>query len=155
MAPSSSGTVPARLDSAPTWLLGRASARAHRLLVAELAAVGARGHHYRLLATLDELGPASQADLGRAAGIDRSDVAAAMLELEAGGHIHREPGHGRRIVVSLTADGIRRLTELGAVIEHVQSAVLAPLAPHEQQMLVELLVKIQPREPDPATSDQP
>jgi MarR family transcriptional regulator, lower aerobic nicotinate degradation pathway regulator len=39
---------------------------------------GLRGYHYRLLAGLDEWGPASQAALGRGTGIDRSDITAAL-----------------------------------------------------------------------------
>ena len=64
----------------PTWLISRAYARANGLLQEGFAQGGGglRGYHYRLLAALDEWGPASQASLGRGTGIDRSDVTAAL-----------------------------------------------------------------------------
>ncbi|WP_435792456.1 hypothetical protein [Amycolatopsis tolypomycina] len=37
-----------------------------------LAVAGARGYHYRILATLHEFGPSSQAGLGRRGRVDRS-----------------------------------------------------------------------------------
>ncbi|GAB3834317.1 MarR family transcriptional regulator [Dactylosporangium cerinum] len=72
---------PGRLRSAPSWLINQASAHSHRLVVEGFAAVDARGYHYRLLAALADGGPASQAELGRRTGIDRSDVVAALNEL--------------------------------------------------------------------------
>ena len=61
-------TTPARLSAKPTWLISQVSARAHRLLTDRLAAAGARGYHYRLLAALAEFGPSSQASLGGTRG---------------------------------------------------------------------------------------
>jgi len=79
------GRGPARLKGRPTWLISRAYARSSGLLNAGFEAHGSglRGYHYRLLAALEEWGPASQADLGRSTGIDRSDVTAALAELES------------------------------------------------------------------------
>src|SRR5919112_5752020 len=77
----SDATTPARLKGMPSWLLGRTAMHAHRLVGEELAAAGARGYHYRLLAALEEFGPASQAALGRRTGIDRSYVVEAVNEL--------------------------------------------------------------------------
>src|SRR5436305_15215954 len=79
------GRTPARLKDRPTWLISRAYARSSGLLNAgfEVHGNGLRGHHYRLLAAIEEWGPASQADLGRSTGIDRSDVTAALAELES------------------------------------------------------------------------
>ena len=83
--------TPARLRDKPTWLISQVSALAHRLLADRLATAGARGYHYRLLAALQEAGPGSQAQLGRRAGLDRSDVAAALNELAGQGYITRSP----------------------------------------------------------------
>ncbi len=72
--------VPERMRDRPTWLISRAYARASGLLQEGFAqgGDGLRGYHYRLLAGLDEWGPASQAALGRGTGIDRSDITAAL-----------------------------------------------------------------------------
>ena len=79
--------TPARVKDRPTWLISRTFARSSGLLAAgfESYGRGLRSYHYRLLAALDEWGPASQADLGRGTGIDRSDVTAALSELESRG----------------------------------------------------------------------
>ncbi len=47
-------STPALLATKPTWLISQVSAQAHRLLTQALAAAGARGYHYRLLAALAE-----------------------------------------------------------------------------------------------------
>src|SRR2546421_12799850 len=111
---------PQRMRERPTWLISRAYARASGLLQEGFAADGGRlrGYHYRLLAALEEQGPASQAALGRGTGIDRSDVTAALVELEERGLGQRNgnPADRRRNVVSITPAGARRLGELDTVV---------------------------------------
>jgi MarR family transcriptional regulator, lower aerobic nicotinate degradation pathway regulator len=133
-----------RLDSLPTWLLNRSSARGHRLLTEALAEAGARGYHYRALAALEEQGPASQATLGRLAELDRSDVVATLAELEANGLVARapDPDDARRRIVTLTAAGRRRLKRLDGVVASVQEELLAPLSAAERAELIRLLGRI-------------
>lgn len=140
--PSAAG--PQRLAGRPTWLLSRAAARSARLLADGFGAAGVRGYDYRLLAVLDERGPASQAELGRRAGIDRSDVVAALNDLEARGHVSRapDPTDARRNVVTLTAAGRRALTALDGVLDAIQVELLAPLEPPERDQLIALLAKL-------------
>src|SRR5262245_24273363 len=87
------GRTPDRVRERPTWLISRAFARSSGLLAAGFDAHGdgLRSYHYRLLAALEQWGPASQADLGRDTGIDRSDVTAALTELESRGLVERRP----------------------------------------------------------------
>ncbi len=134
-------TTPARLSAKPTWLISQVSARAHRLLTDRLAAAGARGYHYRLLAALAEFGPSSQASLGRHAGMDRSDVVAAVSELAGERLVERavDPADRRRNVVTMTAAGAARLERLDRVLADVQDELLAPLAPAERAELTRLL----------------
>jgi DNA-binding MarR family transcriptional regulator len=133
-----------RLDSLPTWLLSRSSGRARRLLGDAFAAAGARGYHYRVLAALEDLGPASQADLGRRAQLDRSDVVGTVDELEGSGLASRspDPEDGRRKIVAITAMGKRRLRKLDGVVAGVQVELLAPLAPAERAELIRLLGRV-------------
>jgi DNA-binding MarR family transcriptional regulator len=133
-----------RLDSLPTWLLSRTSARGHRLLGDALAAVGTRGYHYRALAALEELGPASQATMGRRAQLGRSDVVATLAELEADALVERapDPDDGRLKIVPITAAGKRRLRKLDGVVAFVQEELLAPLSAAERGELVRLLGKV-------------
>jgi DNA-binding MarR family transcriptional regulator len=133
-----------RVAGRPTWLLSRANARSHALLSDAFAAEGVRGYHFRLLAALDQHGPASQADLGRHTGIDRSDVVATLNDLVATGLAQRrpDPADRRRNVVTMTTRGADALERLDAVLDDVQDAVLAPLEPNERETFLRLLAKL-------------
>lgn len=141
-----SDRAPDRIKNRPTWLIGRAFARSSAMLSAgfEQHGNGLRGHHYRLLAALEQWGPASQADLGRDTGIDRSDVTAALIELEARSLIERrvDPKNKKRNIVTITTAGIHELTALDSVVEAVQGDLLAPLTPAQRRQLVELLTRL-------------
>jgi DNA-binding MarR family transcriptional regulator len=133
-----------RLERLPSWQLAQASARAHGLLGERLAAAGARRYHYRLLAALDELGPASQAALGKQAVLDRSDVAETVDELAAAGYVTRspDPDDRRRNVIALTASGAAHLEHLDAVVAAVQDELLRDLSSRERATFVRLLRRI-------------
>ena len=135
--------TPARLTDRPTWLISRAYARSTGLLNAgfESRGNGLRGYHYRLLAALDEWGPASQADLGRNTGIDRSDVTAALAELDTRGLIERtvDPEHKRRNIVTLTPDGVKQLSVLDAVVDAIQDQLMAPLTAAQRLRFLALI----------------
>jgi MarR family transcriptional regulator, lower aerobic nicotinate degradation pathway regulator len=143
MTPADSA-APARLTDKPTWLISQVSTHAHRLLTERLAAVGARGYHYRLLAALEEFGPASQASLGRRASMDRSDVVAAINDLASLGQVERapDPADHRRNVITLTPAGTAHLKRLDGLLTDVQDELLAPLSPGERDQLTRMLSRV-------------
>ena len=136
--------APARLTSLPSWLMTQTAMHAHRLVTEGFAAVDARGYHYRLLATLDEYGPASQATLGRRSGIHFSDIVAAINELAERQMVERaaDPTDRRRNVITITPDGRRQLRRLDKQLTKVQDELLAPLAPDERDQLTRLLTRV-------------
>jgi DNA-binding MarR family transcriptional regulator len=136
--------VLSRLEDKPTWLINQLYLRAHRLLADGFAQAGSRGYHYRLLAALEQLGPTSQAELGRATGIDRSDVVAAVNELASDGYVQRvaDSSDRRRNVITMTRRGARRLAELEPVVARAQASLLAPLSRAEQTQFLALMRKI-------------
>jgi DNA-binding MarR family transcriptional regulator len=144
--PHQPSRTPARINEQPTWLISRAFARSSGLLNAGFEAHGSglRGYHYRLLAALAEWGPASQAELGRGTGIDRSDVTAALAELEERGLISRsvDPEHKRRNIVTLTPEGDAQLRELDAVIDGIQDELMAPLTAAQQREFIRLMTRL-------------
>ena len=107
--PARRAQAPSRIRDRPTWLISRSYARSHGLLNDSFATSGhgLRSYHYRLLAALEEWGPASQAGLARSTSVDRSDVVAVLRELEERGFIDRttDPTNRRRNIVSITPAG--------------------------------------------------
>lgn len=136
--------APARLRGLPTWLLGQAALRAQRLGNAGLGAVGAHRQQYALLSALEEVGRASQADLGRRLGIDPGDMVRLIGAMQAEGWLERtpDPADRRRKLVAITAAGRRRLHKLDAVVAQVQDDLLADLSPAQRKHLVRLLTLI-------------
>ncbi len=135
---------PAVLTQKPSWLVSEVARVAHRLLTGELATAGSRGYHYRLLAALQEFGPASQARLGRRTGMDRSDIVAAVNELVGRGLADRspDPADGRRNIITITPAGTAHLRRLEELLGDVQNELLAPLSPAERQQLICLLTRV-------------
>lgn len=138
--------VPARLAQRATWQVSRAYLRASGLLSAgfEAHGQGLRSYHYRLLAALDESGPVSQAELGRRTGIDRSDVTAALAELESRNLLARsvDPEHKRRNIVTITAEGVARLLELDNIVQGIQDEFLAPLTTAQRRQFLTLITRL-------------
>jgi DNA-binding MarR family transcriptional regulator len=136
--------TPASWKSLPSWLLAQTGNHAHRLVADGFASVRARGYHYRLLATLEEFGPASQAALGRRSGIHVSDMVATINELADRKLVERvpDPSDRRRNIISLTAAGKRHLRRLEKQLAETQDELLAPLSPEERQRLTALLSRL-------------
>ncbi len=136
--------IPQRLAVKPSWLITQLAVHARRLVFDGFTAAGARGYHYCILAALHEFGPASQAQLGRRARIDRSDVVAAVNELVEQGFVDRtpDPDHGRRNKVSLTRAGVRQLRRMDGLLDQVQDDLLEPLSAEERRTLTRLLSQV-------------
>jgi MarR family transcriptional regulator, lower aerobic nicotinate degradation pathway regulator len=138
--------APARLRTKPSWLLSRAALAGDRLVSQALAAEGVRKYHFRVLIALADDGPLSQADLGRRLGIDRSDMAAVVSELENRGHLsrRRDEHDRRRNVVALTPAGNEALARMDTAVESAQARLLEPLGEAERAELARLLARLIP-----------
>ena len=137
-------TSPTRLARLPSRLLGQAALHAQRLVAEVLAAEGVRKHHFAVMVALDEGGPASQAALGRRLSIDRSDMAAVVMDLERDGLLSRERDERdrRRNVVRLTPAGRRLLRRLETCVAGAQETLLEPLSAAERADLERLLLRV-------------
>ncbi|MCP2280632.1 DNA-binding transcriptional regulator, MarR family [Nocardia amikacinitolerans] len=136
--------VAGRLRALPTRLINQVALVADRATERALEDTGSRRHHYALLTTLREFGPASQADLGRRTRIDRSDIVAALNDLADRGFVERnpDPGDRRRNIVTLTRSGARHLDDLDGRLDTAQDELLAALSAAERRQLVGLLTRI-------------
>src|SRR5262245_13321333 len=137
-------TAPSRLRAQPSWLINQLALPANRLVNEALAAAGARRYDYSLLAALDALGPASQADPGRSPALDRGDMVALVNQLAANGYVKRSPDvtDGRRNVITITQAGRRRLRKLEGLLAREQDKLLAPLSVQERATLTALLTRL-------------
>lgn len=137
-------TTPARLRTLASWVLNQAAIAANRLTDRALADAGTHRHQFAMLATLDEFGPSSQADLGRCTAIDRSDVAAAVNAMAERGFVQRsrDPDDGRRNIVTLTPAGKDHLERLGARLAEAQDELLRALSATESKTLIGLLARL-------------
>jgi MarR family transcriptional regulator, lower aerobic nicotinate degradation pathway regulator len=133
-----------RLARLPSRLLGQAALRADRLVADALAEEGVRRHHYAVLATLADHGPASQAELGRRLWIDRSDMHAVLADLERAGLVsrQRDAADRRRNVVAVTPAAAPALERLDARVAEAQATLLAPLDTGEREQLLDLLDRL-------------
>lgn len=136
--------TPATWQALPSWLLTQTAGHAHRLVTDAFAAAGARGYHYRLLATLEQFGPSSQAGLSRRTGIHVSDTVGALNELADRDLVRRapDPADRRRNIVSLTTAGKRQLRRLEKPLADSQDELLAPLSQEERQCFTTYLSRL-------------
>ncbi|MFI7004962.1 MarR family winged helix-turn-helix transcriptional regulator [Streptomyces sp. NPDC050145] len=136
--------MPERMAARPSWLITQLAVHTRRLVFDAFADAGGRGHHYRVLAVLDEFGATSQAELGRRARMDRSDVVAAVDALVGQDLADRapDPDHGRRNRITLTQSGVRHLRRLDDVVEQVQDELLQSLSAEDRRTLTRLLRQV-------------
>ena len=136
--------APARFTTLPSWLLTQLAVHTHRLVADSFAELGSRGYHYRVLAALDEFGPASQAALGPRSGIHLSDLVATLNELAESGYVERspDPADKRRNIITITPPGRRQLRRLDRQLTQAQQKLLAPLADEEREQLTALLRRL-------------
>lgn len=136
-------TPPARLRRLPSWLVNQLALRSTRLIGELLPRPGVRAD-FAVLSALEELGPMSQAELGRRLGLDRSDVVAVLDRLEDAGSVARaqDPSDRRRNVITLTRAGSRVLADLERHLDDIQKEFLAPLTRGERAQLTTLLQRL-------------
>ncbi|MGW0338000.1 MarR family winged helix-turn-helix transcriptional regulator [Streptomyces sp. NPDC003011] len=136
--------TPGRLRQRASRLLSQLTMRSDRLITEGLARADARKWHYAVLASLQEYGPASQAELSRRSGIYRSDMVGVLNELARRDLVERtpDPDDRRRNVITVSAQGRRHLRRLDKVLDALHDELLAPLSPAERDQFVQLLTRL-------------
>ncbi|MFB6560796.1 MarR family winged helix-turn-helix transcriptional regulator [Streptomyces sp. NPDC056400] len=133
-----------RIQSLPTWLVGRVAARGRAMVADAIAAEGLKLIHHAVLAATAEYGPVTQADLGRRLAVDPKDMVGILNHLQKEGLVLRapHPSDRRKNVVTVTPEGAAVLTRCGALAEAANAQLLAPLTPDEQKQLMALLTRL-------------
>ncbi|MFE3881638.1 MarR family winged helix-turn-helix transcriptional regulator [Streptomyces lydicus] len=136
--------APRHIRALPSWLLGRAAARGHRLVAEALAGEGMRMMHHAVLSAVEELGPVSQAELGRTLHIDPKDMVAIVNELQGDKLVTRspDPRDRRKNAIEISADGRRRLRRTRQLGDEANAKLTGDLTPAEREQLVALLTRI-------------
>lgn len=136
--------TPDRLRRRASRLLSQLTMRSERLITEGLAQADARKWHYAVLASLQEFGPASQAELSTRSGIYRSDMVGVLNELAERDLVDRtpDPDDRRRNVITISSRGRRHLRRLDKVLDDLHDNLLAPLSPAERDQFVQLLTRL-------------
>ncbi|MFI9274683.1 MarR family winged helix-turn-helix transcriptional regulator [Kitasatospora sp. NPDC052896] len=133
-----------RLQTLPSWLLGRAGALAHRLVTEHLGREGFRMGHHAVLCAVAELGPVAQAELSRTVRIDPKDMVGVLNDLQAKGLVVRgkDPRDARKNAITLSPAGAELLARLQELGDQANAELLAPLEADERDQLLRLVRKL-------------
>ncbi|MFI2367883.1 MarR family winged helix-turn-helix transcriptional regulator [Streptomyces sp. NPDC018833] len=136
--------TPDRLRRRASRLLSQLTMRSDRLITEGLARADAHKWHYAVLASLQEYGPGSQAELSKRSGIYRSDMVSVLNELAERDLVERapDPDDRRRNIITISAQGRRHLRLLDKVLDDLHDELLAPLSPAERDQFVQLLTRL-------------
>jgi DNA-binding MarR family transcriptional regulator len=133
------------LEEQVGYLLRQAHQRATSLFVAEMGVEHQiTPTQYTALVRLHEQGALSQNHLGRLSAMDPATIQGVIRRLVERGLIQRSenPGDRRRATLKLTAEGHKLVLQLIERGPRVSEVTLAPLAPKERKVFLDLLRRL-------------
>ena len=129
-----------RLYARPGFLLRRAHQISAAVFEDECRALQLTPAQFGVLTVLRAHPGLGQSSLARALGFDKVTVLRVLRGLEARGLVSRQASTGKRNVsVQLTAQGEHLLGQAQSPAERAYRRLMAPLDPHQQVQLLELL----------------
>jgi DNA-binding MarR family transcriptional regulator len=142
--PDATLAEPYRLEQQVGHLLRRAHQRATALFQAHMDELALTPTQYAALVKIGEVGEISQNHLGRLTAMDPATSQGVIRRLQAHGLIalRPDPDDRRRTLLSLTEVGARLLPAAVARGRAITRATLAPLAPAERALLLDLLTRL-------------
>lgn len=140
-----SGAVrPPTLLGIPSYLAGNVARAATRTLWRSLAEHGLRLSQHAVLVALRDFGPMAQHEIADRLDLDRSQVVGFVDRLERNGLVtrSRDARDRRRMLVSITAEGVAAERRVTDAARDVQPVLFDALSPAEQAQLVRLLQRV-------------
>lgn len=128
----------------PGFLLRRAHQLSVGLFEDGCRELGLTPPQYGVLTIVAHAGGCDQATVARALGFDRVTTLRIVRGLQTRGLVAREPSSvdGRRLQLTLTAEGVATLTRARALAANVTERLMAPLTGGEREQFQRLLRKL-------------
>jgi DNA-binding MarR family transcriptional regulator len=131
-------------DSDLTWLLHRAAQHLRGVTSEQAGKSGLQMREYIILGALSTTADLTQADLGKALGLDKTTLTSQLDRLERGGLIerHLHPRDRRLRIPVITPAGAALCAEVSAACAAIEAEVLADFAPEHVRTFRHMLVAI-------------
>jgi DNA-binding MarR family transcriptional regulator len=128
----------------PGFLIRRLHQIHVSLFYDEVASSGMTPIQYSLLSALHEHPAIDQVSLAGVVGLDKTSVTEVLARMERAGLIAREANAAdrRTRLVSLAPKGREKLRSLAAAVSRAHERTLAPLAPAERELFMQLLMHV-------------
>lgn len=142
MAPPLEGLV--SLWARPGFLVRRLHQISVAIFAEEMAELGLTPVQFGAMSVVGDRPGIEQTALGAALGIDRANVADVVARLARSGHVVREVSAADRRArkLYLTDPGTALVLEANRRLKRVGDSLLAPLAPADREVFVDLLLQL-------------
>jgi DNA-binding MarR family transcriptional regulator len=152
-APSRAAGLRPSADSDLTWLLHRAAQHLRGVTSEQAERIGLQMREYIILAAISAVPHLTQADLGKAIGLDKTTLTSQLDRLERNGLIERRlhPTDRRLRIPVITAAGAALCAEVGKACAAVEGGILAGFDPGQVQTFRRMLVAVIGEGEDPGS----
>src|SRR5512138_852730 len=140
-------------DSDLTWLLHRAAQHLRGVTSEQAERIGLQMREYIILGAISAVPQLTQADLGKAIGLDKTTLTSQLDRLERNGLIerHLHPRDRRLRIPVITAAGAALCAQVGAACAAVEADILAGFGAAEIGTFRRMLVAVIGEGDDPGS----
>jgi DNA-binding MarR family transcriptional regulator len=140
-------------DSDLTWLLHRAAQHLRGVTSEQAERIGLHMREYIILGALGMVPGLTQAELGKAIGLDKTTLTSQLDRLERNGLIerHLHPRDRRLRIPVVTAAGAALCAEVNKACAAVEAEVLAGFPPEQVRAFRQMLVAVIGEGEDPGS----
>ena len=145
--------LPAELSGSLAWLLAAVSHDINSVVSCQLRELGLTFRSYAVLICARERGNATQVDLARAVGLDKTTMVATIDLLEAEGLVERRASERdrRARTIHVTAQGARRAQLAHKLVSEAEAQIIDALDDGDGLHAGLLALRAHLRERDPST----